>query len=322
MFDDFMDEQSIVYKIITNSFKKNKCSHAYLIETNNYIKSLEIVKSIAKAFLCPFNYTNNLNCNGCNQCKLIDDNNFIELKYIKSDGEWIKKEQLSELQDLFSKKAVIGNKKVYIIDGVEKLNINSANSILKFLEEPEEGIFAFLITDNINKVLNTIVSRCQLLCLKNNIKNVSDDLESKVASKIFNSENKIQDFVINESNNNFIVYSIKFIDFYEKNHMDALIFIDSLWNCYFKERKDIYIGFNIMLLYYNDILNYLLNNPIEIFTDYKKNIQDIVLNNNVLNISKKIGLIIDLKEKIKYNINTNLLMDKLIIGLEGCDNIE
>ena len=104
--------------------------------------------------------------------------------------------------------------------------------------------------------------------------------------------------------------------------MDALIFIDSLWNCYFKDRKDIYIGFEIMLLYYNDILNYLLNNPIEIFSDYKKNIQDISLNSNIMNISKKISLIIDLKEKIKYNINTNLLMDKLIIGLEGCDKVE
>ena len=77
-----------------------------------------------------------------------------------------------------------------------------------------------------------------------------------------------------------------------------------------------------MLLYYNDILNYLLNNPIEIFSDYKKNIQDIALNSNIMNISKKISLIIDLKEKIKYNINTNLLMDKLIIGLEGCDKVE
>ena len=69
-------------------------------------------------------------------------------------------------------------------------------------------------------------------------------------------------------------------------------------------------------------MNYLLNNPIEIFYDYKKNIQDIALNSNILNISKKISFIIDLKEKIKYNINTNLLMDKLIIGLEGCDKVE
>ena len=322
MFDDFKDDQGIIYKIIINSLRKNKCSHAYLIETNNYIKSLEFVKALAKAFLCPFGYTNGDNCNLCNQCKLIDDDNFIELKIIKPDGEWIKKEQLVELQNLFSKKAVIGNKKVYIIDGVEKLNTNSANSILKFLEEPLDGIYAFLVTDNINKVLNTIVSRCQILSLKNSFSKCSNKLEEKVASKIFNSENKISDFVNNESTNNYIINCINFVDYYEKNHMDTLIYIDSLWNNYFIDRKDIYIGFEIILLYYNDILNYLLNCPIEVFDDYKKNIQDIALNSNITNISKKISFIMDLQEKIKYNVNTNLLMDKLIIGLEGCDVFE
>ena len=322
MLDDYKNNQKIIYKIITNSIKKNKCSHAYLIETNGYSKSLELALSIAKTLLCPFNYTNRLSCNNCNQCDVIDDFNFLELKIIKPDGEWIKKEQLDALQNLFSKKAVIGNIKVYIIDGVERLNTTSANSILKFLEEPEEGIIAILITENINKVLSTIISRCQLLSLKNISNNNYNSVMEAVAYNIFNSENKILDFVNNDDSFNIINNVINFVDFYEENYINTMSEIEHIWNCYFKDRKDITQAFEIILLYYKDILNYLMNNPIEIFNDYKKNIQKIAIKSNVVNISKKINIIIDLKEKIKYNINTNLLMDKLLIRFEGCEKNE
>lgn len=319
MLDDFVYSQKIAYRTLINSFKMDKFSHAYLIETNGYSKSFEFVLSIAKSLLCPFNYTNRLNCNCCNQCDLIDNSNFLELKIIKPDGEWIKKEQLDELQLLFSKKALIGNKKVYIIDGVEKLNTNSANSILKFLEEPEDGIFALLITENINNVLNTIVSRCQLLSLKNvATKNFNNTLEA-VAHAIFNNENSIIQFISSDDSINVINNIVNFVDFYEINKLDTLLDIENIWNCFFKDRKDFGQAFEIMLLYYIDILNYLMNNDIEVFKDYKKNIQNISFKNSIQSISKKISIIIDLKQKIKYNINTNLLMDKLLMSLEGCD---
>lgn len=318
MLDDFKNEQKIVYKILINSIKKNKNSHAYLIETNNYSKSLELAIAFAKTLLCPFNYTNSLNCNGCRQCNIIDDNNFLEFKIIKSDGEWIKKEQLEELQYLFSKKAVIGNKKVYIIDGVEKLNTTSANSILKFLEEPEEGIIAILITENINRVLNTIVSRCQILTLKNILNLSNFSTIEKIAIKLFNSENKIEEFTENGNSILFVNNVINFVKYYEEHGMDTLLDIENLWNCYFKDRREINNALEIMLLFYSDVLNYLMNKPILIFNEIKKDIQNISIKSNALNISKKISVIIDLKDKIKYNINTNLLMDKLLIRFEGC----
>ena len=55
-----------------------------------------------------------------------------------------------------------------IIKETEKLNASSANTILKFLEEPEDGIIAILLTDNRYHVLDTILSRCQILSLKEN----------------------------------------------------------------------------------------------------------------------------------------------------------
>ena len=97
---------------------------------------------------------------------------------------WIKKDQLLDLQSEFNNKAFEGNKKIYIIRSAEKMNVQTANSILKFLEEPVDDIIAILITDNINMLLPTIISRCQVIklnkkkCSYDTISNLSDLLIS------------------------------------------------------------------------------------------------------------------------------------------------
>lgn len=61
---------------------------------------------------------------------------------------WIKKDQLLDLQSEFNNKAFEGNKKIYIIRSAEKMNVQTANSILKFWKIIDD--IAILITDNIN----------------------------------------------------------------------------------------------------------------------------------------------------------------------------
>ena len=319
MLDDFSLEQNIVYKTMINSVINNKTSHAYLIESNGYSKSLDLAKSFAKYLLCPNSYSNNKNCESCNQCKNIDNNEFIELKIIEPEGQWIKKSQLEELQDMFSKKSIIGNKKIYIVNEAEKLNISSSNSLLKFLEEPEEGIVAILITDNINQLLPTIVSRCQILSLKNKKQLTGLSTIEKISHMLKDNNNSIEEYTSNDDNKLKLEKLIEFIKYYEENHSNTLIYINKLWNEYFKERDEIYEAFTIMLLFYKDVLNIKLNKNIEIFNDYVKDVEEISKKNKIDSITGKINVIMNLREKIKFNVNANMLMDKLIIEVEGCE---
>ena len=94
MLDDFSLEQNIVYKTLINSVKNNRCSHAYLIESNGYSKALDLALAFAKYILCPDAYTNCEKCDNCSQCKNIDNKEFLELKIIEAEGQWIKKNQL------------------------------------------------------------------------------------------------------------------------------------------------------------------------------------------------------------------------------------
>ena len=319
MLDDFSLEQNIIYKTLITSVKNNKYSHAYLIETNGYSKGLDLGIAFAKYLLCPNNYSNNEKCENCSQCKNIDKNEFIELKIIEPEGQWIKKSQLEELQEVFSKKSVLGNKKVYIINKAEKLNPASSNSLLKFLEEPEEGIIAILITENIYQLLSTIVSRCQVLSLKNKINLDNLSTKERFAHYLSNNKDDIEAFINNEESIIKIEKVIEFIKYYEDNHSNTLIYINKLWDETFKEKQDIYSAFTMMLLFYKDILNLKLGKGIQIFTDYVNEVNNIEEKNNLDEITGKINVIMDLREKIKFNVNSNLLMDKLIIQLEGCE---
>lgn len=304
MLDEYQESQKIVYKTLTNEVKKNKYSHAYLFEANGNPDAFSLVLAFAKMLLCPNNYSNNDNCVNCTICERINKNIFSDLKIIEPDGMWIKKEQLDELQKEFSTKSVESNKKIYIINQAEKLNVQASNSILKFLEEPEEGIIAILITNNVYQLLSTIVSRCQIISLaKSTDKNINIDLDEEEL-----------DIHLQTINN--------FVKYLEKEKLDTIIMSNKLWHDLYKERKDYILGFELLLIYYKDILNYKLNRKLELFNNYKEDIEKISNNNTFNNLIYKINKIIELKEHIKVNANQNLLLDKLIIELTRGDQNE
>lgn len=312
MLDDYQLQQPVVHKILKNSLKNKRNLHAYLFETKDYEKGLEMALAFSKYLLCPKNYSNNTNCGNCSQCHTIDNNNFTEIKIINPDGMWIKKEQLIALQQEFNKKAISGNKKIYIINSAEKLNIQAANSILKFLEEPEDNIIAILITNNQFQLLDTIISRCQILSFIDYKKNENDNFLKHIwKSLAINDEDKE---IFDKDK---IEDVIKFIDFYEQNRMDTLLHLNRLWHKNINNRRAIEIAFEIIILYYKDVLNHLCNREIEIFHDYSKQVEIISSKNNIQNICDKIKIILELKDKTRVNMNSNLLMDKLVILLEG-----
>lgn len=316
MLDDYINDQPIVYKILKNAIINDRYSHAYLFETNGYYNSFNFIMSFTKSLLCPNKKTQKENCNNCHQCEVINSGNFPELKIINPEGLWIKKEQLQELQSEFNEKALIGNKKIYIINHAEKLNKSSANSILKFLEEPEGNIIAILITENIYSVLETIRSRCQILRLKETItKKTENTIETIKKILYLNHENTQENVTIEEIDIK-IKKVIEFVNYYETHHLDALLYINKLWNDYIKTKDDLVDAFDIMIMYYKDIINKKIGKPTEIFLENKE-IEEISSKNNLKDLCTKLNIVINQKQNIRYNANTNLLMDKLIIDLEG-----
>lgn len=245
-FEDFKDTQKEAYNILTNAVQNNKLGHAYIFETKN----VQNKTAFAEAFA---HY-------------LLKDNGVLDLKIIKPDGIWIKKEQLKELQNSFKTKSLGNTYRIYIICESEKMNDSASNSILKFIEEPEEGIIAILLTDNTYQLFPTVVSRCQTIRLK---------YETKT-----------------EENSEFKNKIIEFIEFYEKNKINTLLYLESKWFNTVDTNEQRLEAMDIMIDYYKE---------------------KIIENHSV----DKIKILLKAKDSIKLNANAKLLMDKLICDLEG-----
>ena len=147
---------------LIKKFNENKLSHVFLIETNDKSAVLTDLLELIKVINCPENEYD-LECKKCNLCHLIDTNSLPSLKIIYPDGQAIKKAQMEELKNDFVGIPYLSKYNIYILCEAEKLNASSANTMLKFIEEPEANILGFLITNNKENVIETIKSRCEIV---------------------------------------------------------------------------------------------------------------------------------------------------------------
>lgn len=187
-----MDKLSVVKKnyidYINKIIENNKVSHAYLIEINDYDTDKKYIFDFIKMILCNISYEK-LEKENNNIIDLIDNNDYPDIKIIEPEGSTIKKSQMIDLQKDYSNKSLLDGKRIYVVKEADKLNPASANTILKFLEEPEEDIIAILLTTNRYKIIETILSRCQILTLKeNSIPIIEDDVFDLLKCVVYPSE--------------------------------------------------------------------------------------------------------------------------------------
>ncbi len=255
----------------------NRMSHAFLI-CNTCLDNLkEDLSDILSDYF--FDYK-------------VDIFNNSDIFIIRPKNGLIVKEDIIFLQSEFKNKSQFNKNRVYIIDQAEKMNDYAANSLLKFLEEPESDVYAFLITSNINKVMSTIKSRCQIIILNDeNIFNL-EKIDSEIVDKI-----------------------IEFISLFENEKLSSLAFI----NNYIDKKDDkenIKLYLTIIKYFYRDVLNYMIYEKINAFIKYDSYIKQISKLNNVKNIIDKLILLNKYENMVEYNVNLNLFLDNLIIEME------
>lgn len=292
MLESYKESQEeFVTAISASVCKNNKISHAYLIDTNGFAEANDLVLSFAKFLLCKNHNLDQKKCELCNLCSLIDNGVDEHILFVRPDGLWIKKEQLLNIKNKLSKKSLDGMSQIYIIEEAEKLNKAASNSLLKFLEEPEEGIIAILVTNNRYKLLPTILSRCQIYSLK--------------TTQIYNDPTKYQ-------------YLVDFIMNLERDEYQTICYIQNLWHNKYKNKDEYIENFNRLESFFLDVIHCKVGEETK-FPDFKQEIDYIISKNTESNLVKKLSKILECKEQIIYNVNLSLLMDKFIIEYVGGD---
>ena len=261
-------------------YRDQKLSHAFLLETNNVLQCLLEIKEFLKHINCEEEFQEN--CDKCNLCHLINNSLLPNLLIIEPDGQVIKKEQIIELKKMFQTKPVFSKYNMYIIKNAECLNSSSANTMLKFLEEPDGNILGFFITNNKENVIDTIKSRCQ----------------------IFFAHYPLEVEKINEEYENLAISFIKEVEMVKDQ---AIFYVDEL-TLKLTKISDYQYLLKVMLKIYLNLYNEKINNKedsIKELAFIKKQTEQYLF--------KKIKIIKELLEQIQCNVNTQLLLERFVL---------
>ncbi|MFK4784721.1 DNA polymerase III subunit gamma/tau [Fusobacterium sp. MFO224] len=158
-FEEIAGEADII-RTLKNSLDNDRMSHAYLFCGPRGIGKTTCARLIAKGINCMNNGISSVPCNECENCKAIDNGSFIDLIEIDAASN----RGIDEIRDLKEKinyQPSKGRKKIYIIDEVHMLTKEAFNALLKTLEEPPAHVIFILATTEPDKILPTIISRCQ-----------------------------------------------------------------------------------------------------------------------------------------------------------------
>lgn len=161
-FADIQGHDRII-EVLRRSLKNGKTAHSYLFEGVAGCGRKKTALALIQALFCKS--TSDDACGICPSCRKIAGGNHPDIHLLEPlpDKRDISIDQLRELQRELSLRPYEAPRKACIIDPAERLNVNSANSLLKTLEEPPGNALIILLTENAGMLLSTVRSRCQLI---------------------------------------------------------------------------------------------------------------------------------------------------------------
>jgi DNA polymerase III subunit delta' len=318
--------QPIVLQMLTNSINKNRVAHAYLFEGEKGTGKKEMGLLFAQTLFCE-KPIDGMACQACTNCKRILKQNHPDVHLLEPDGLSIKKEQIKNLQEEFSKTGVESKKKIYIIIHSDKMTPNAANSLLKFLEEPNSETTAILITEQLHRILPTIISRCQIVSFQPLPKDIlkkqllDEDVPSSMASLVVNLTNNYQEALELSCDEWFAQARAIVLKLYEvlrKSPFQAMVKLQEDFYVHFKEKHQIDRALDLLLLIYKDLLYIQLEKKDQAaYPDQWSEWKSDALQASTNRLSEQMTNVLDAKRKLNANMNAQLLLEQLVLKLQG-----
>lgn len=306
------DTYTRVYDFFRKAHQNNRLSHLYLISGPKGAGKRDLALDVAALLLETTRET--------------IEKGHINLYIVEAVNGRIVKEQIDHLQDEFSKTSLVDGKRVFIIDGVEFVNPTSGNRLLKFLEEPtSQATHGILLTNNIEQVMSTIISRSQVINLPSEteirLKNqlIEKGTDQMLAELLPYLSKNIDELLKMSEDPNIILV----VDIF-RAYVEALKNKDSLW--LFSDQhlsgkwleKDVILNLlQLMLTFHLDIFRVLNDAEVSI-ESLSKEYQTIKKRFTKERAIEKIEDIQSLLQLLNRGINLNLdiAINRLFIALE------
>jgi DNA polymerase-3 subunit delta' len=173
--------QTKVWQLVNKDDKRR--AHALLLYGRAGIGKYDFAKELSQAILCANQDNLGHACGMCSSCNWFNEESHPDFRLLSpeqesdadEDGITVKKTkkktqisvaQIRDLSDFLSMSSHRSEgARIVLIHPAEALNLSSANALLKMLEEPAEGVIFILVAHQLQKLLPTIISRCQKISM-------------------------------------------------------------------------------------------------------------------------------------------------------------
>jgi DNA polymerase-3 subunit delta' len=325
-WDQLEELQPTVLKMLKNSLLKHRVAHAYLLEGIRGTGKKEIALLITKALFCNSLLEGFKPCETCHNCRRINSGNHPDVHKVEPDGLSIKKQQIQDLQEEFSKKGVESSRKVYMISDADKMSVSAANSLLKFLEEPNSQTTAFLLSEQPQQLLPTILSRCQILSFKplsplamiNQLtENGVNPMKAPLLAQLTNNLDEAYELNVDDWFAQAQKIVLKLYEVLKKNPLEAMVTLQGDWFSHFKEKEQINRGLDLLLLIFKDLLYIQLDKQEQlVFKAESDRLRQYALETSGRRLSDQMSAILEAKRKLAANMNPQLMMEELVLNLQ------
>lgn len=257
-----MTKQPEISHLFMNLIKTNRLQHAYIFEGVAGTGKYEMARWIAQRLYCQKPTDDGSPCLDCNQCFRIQQGEHPDVTTLQPDGQTIKVDQVRAIKEEFSKSGMETRRKILIVEDMEKMTTNAANSLLKFIEEPEGEITIMLLTTEVQQLLPTIVSRAQIIHfpirdIKIRIEDIQEKGIPREAATIiaYLTQDTDQAIAIYESEEFASIVEVvwKWFVLLHKNSDQAFIFIQTDLLEYAKNREQASLILELLILLYRDV---------------------------------------------------------------------
>jgi DNA polymerase-3 subunit delta' len=324
--DLLKQQQPIVYQALNNACLADRVSSAYLFTGPFGTPKYEAAILLAESIFCE--KQDGLACEECNTCRRVREGSYADLIILDGQKKAVSKEDVDALQERFSKTALEKNgQRVYIIRNCENASISAQNSMLKFLEEPGAGVTAILTTDNVNKILPTILSRCTVLpFLPLSEKDYIDaavkaDIpaeDARFLSHIARDTESIRSLYEGEEYANAMNMFRQYLNLDGMSRRDLLVDYEISWKSHASDREKakksdlVLLGafFDLLNMYFHDVLMHDGSGPAWY--------HDVIVNapGKPEDYANLIRIITEERDKVNRFNDLNLLMDQAYYRLE------
>lgn len=320
------EKQPYAVTLLLKSIQKQRFSHAYLFEGNRGTGKMMVAIQLAKTLFC-LEKEGLEPCHECRNCKRIESNNHPDVRiFSPEEGKQITIDQIDFLLKEIAYRGSESERRFFIIEHADRMTQVAANRLLKFIEEPSEKETVIFITEQLQQMLPTIVSRCQTISFKPlQKKELREKLEEngieKPLARLVSTLTNDYNAAFKLANDEMIAQAQSLViqlseDVLEKRS-DILLTIHEKVVSRFKDKEQISLFFDLFLLWFRDVIFLHLQNDDQlVFIHEKKRLEKFMLHYTIEKAAEQIEKILEAKKRLDANVSPQLVIEQVVLSLQ------